>query len=327
VTRFARDGEIAAFEILMRRHGPLVWSVCRRLLASDHDAEDAFQATFLVLVRKASSIRKQASVASWLYGVAHRIARRACARARQRFGPELADAASSADVLSEASKREVQTILEEELAQLPERLRAPLLLCCLEGRTKAEAARQLGWREGTLSSRLARGRSQLRIRLIRRGVALSVATLASLLERRAAAVPLNTVVAAMRTVSLYTLGETAAGTAASAPVMALAKGTLQAMFLTKLKIGAALALACGILATGAGLPSNEFWTRTRQQLRKRKSQRPSPNMRTHRSRMLLYRHEPTIMVILSLPVRSPASDRSNSATGGLMCGSPATARP
>jgi polysaccharide biosynthesis/export protein len=248
VTRFVRDGEIAAFEILMRRHGPLVWRVCRRFLASDHDAEDAFQATFLVLVRKASSIRKQASVASWLYGVAHRIARRACARARQRFGPELADAASSADVLSEASEREVQTILEEELAQLPERLRAPLLLCCLEGRSKTEAARQLGWREGTLSSRLARARSQLRVRLIRRGVALSIGALASLLERRAVAVPINTVVAAMRTVSLYTLGETAA----SAPAMALARAALQAMFLTKLKIGAALALACGILATGAG---------------------------------------------------------------------------
>src|SRR5207237_5046390 len=142
-----------------------------------------------------------------LYGVAHRIALRARVRAQQRSGPELPNVPSSANVLSEASEREIQAILEEELAQLPERLRLPLLLCCLEGRSKTEVARQLGWREGTLASRLARARSQLRVRLTRRGVALSIGALASLLERQAAAVPIHTAVAAMRTISLYTLGE------------------------------------------------------------------------------------------------------------------------
>jgi RNA polymerase sigma factor (sigma-70 family) len=253
LARFVRCGEVTAFETLLRRHGPLVWRVCRRVLASEHDAEDAFQATFLVLLRKASSIRKRASVASWLYGVAHRIAVRACANAQRLRGSNLLDVAGSANVVSEASGREVQAILEEELAQLPERLRAPLLLCCLEGRSRTEAARQLGWREGTVASRLARARQRLRGRLARRGVMLSVGALAGLLERDVAAVPLTVAAAAARAAGLFVLGNAAAAPAMSTQVTVLANGALQAMFVTKLKVGATLALVCGILAAGAGL--------------------------------------------------------------------------
>jgi RNA polymerase sigma factor (sigma-70 family) len=223
------------------------------VLSNEHDAEDAFQATFLVLVRKAASIRRRASVASWLYGVAHRNAVRARANAQRLRGSDLLDVAGSANVVSEASGREVQAILEEELAQLPEHLRAPLLLCCLEGRSRTEAARQLGWREGTVASRLARARQRLRVRLAHRGVTLSVGALAGLLARDAAAVPITTAAAVVRIVGLFALGDAAAAPALSTPVTALAKATLQAMFVTKLKVGAALALVCGILAAGAGL--------------------------------------------------------------------------
>lgn len=253
LARYTHSGEVAAFEALVQRHGPLVWRVCRRVLAHEHDAEDAFQATFLVLVRKASSIRKEASLASWLYGVAHRIAVRARAHAQRWRALELLDPAASVDVPSEASQREVQAIVEEELAQLPERLRAPLLLCCLEGRSRTEAARQLGWREGTVANRLARARQRLCDRLARRGVVLSIGTLAGLLECDAAAVPLRLGAAAVRVAGVYALGETAVASIVSTPATALAKGALQAMFLTKLKFVAALMLVCGIFAGGAGL--------------------------------------------------------------------------
>src|SRR5439155_16153038 len=124
-------------------------------------------------------------------GVAHRTAVRARANAQRLRGPDLLDVAGSVNVVSEASGREVQAILEEELAQLPEHLRAPLLLCCLEGRSRTEAARQLGWREGTVASRLARARQRLQVRLAHRGVTLSVVALAGLLARDAAAVPIT----------------------------------------------------------------------------------------------------------------------------------------
>src|SRR5262245_49072977 len=185
--RFAQLRDEAAFEALLHRHGPMVWGVCRRLLPEGHDAEDAFQATFLVLLQKAASIREHDSAASWLYSVARRIALRARANAdRRRAVERQVPLPRQPDVPSEAAGREVLAIVEEELARLPERFRAPLRLCGLGGLSKAEAARQLGWKAGTVASRLARARERLRGRLARRGVFVPAAALGGLLTEGAA---------------------------------------------------------------------------------------------------------------------------------------------
>jgi RNA polymerase sigma factor (sigma-70 family) len=258
--RFAGGHDETAFEALLRRHGPLVWGVCRRVLAREPDAEDAFQATFLVLVRKAASVRKQASLASWLYGVAHRIALKARADDRRRCSDELGDvSAPQADALSEAAGREVQAIVEEEILQLPERLRAVVVLCGLEGRSKAEAARQLGWKEGTVASRLARARQRLRGRLARRGVTLPAGALGLLaVEPAGAAVPAKAAAAVLRLVALCAAGEAVLDGAASTSVTALAKGALQTMAVTKLKIGLTLAVAVCALAAGVGWATHQI---------------------------------------------------------------------
>src|SRR5262249_12430050 len=145
-----------------------------------HDAEDAFQATFLVLARKASSIRKQASVSSWLYGVAYRVAMKAKVQlARMRRQDRQAVARTATDPAEDLTWREVQQVLDEELQRLPEKFQAPLLLCYLEGKTRDEAAQQLGWTEGMVKGRLERARELLRSRLARRGVTLSAGLLAT----------------------------------------------------------------------------------------------------------------------------------------------------
>ena len=174
--RCQQDGE--AFAELVHRHGPLVRSVCRRILHHDHDAEDACQATFLVLASKASSIRKVVSVASWLHGVAYRIAMR-IRKTPGRKSPVLNDTASQTQSLpmTAAVLREAQAIVDQELNRLPEKYRAPFILCCLEGKSRPEAARELGWKEGTVSSRIAQARKLLQQRLARRGVVLSAVSL------------------------------------------------------------------------------------------------------------------------------------------------------
>src|SRR5262245_13573427 len=208
--RFARDRDEAAFEALVRRHGSLVWGVCRRVLRHTQDAEDAFQATFLTLTRKPSSIRRGDSVASWLFGVARRVARRAAdlrSRARIREAPPRPSDTDNPP--AEAALRELQAILQEEVAGLPEKLRAPFVLCCLEGKAKAEAARDLGWKEGTVSGRLAEARQRLRRRLARRGVVLSAALAASALGREALAhVPHALAGATTRAALLFVAGAT-----------------------------------------------------------------------------------------------------------------------
>jgi RNA polymerase sigma factor (sigma-70 family) len=178
--RFAADREQAAFEALVRRHGPLVMGVCRRLLPNPHDADDAFQATFWVLARKAGSVGKQGSLGGWLYRVAYHAALKARARAalRERLERE-APPRPSADPLAEVTGRELVATLDEELHRLPECYRTPLVLCYLEGKTRDEAARQLGWSLGTLKRRLEQGRDRLRRRLDRRGLALAAVLLAA----------------------------------------------------------------------------------------------------------------------------------------------------
>jgi RNA polymerase sigma factor (sigma-70 family) len=185
--RFAAGREESAFATLVQRHGPLVYGVCRKFLRDAQEAEDAFQATFLVLACKAKSIRKVESVASWLYGVASRLSNKMRFRALRRRNREqkaaTAGVTASADDLS---WRETCLVLHEELNRLPDKYRAPLLLCYWEGQTQDEAARHLGWPRGTLKRRLEAGRERLHSRLARRGIMLSAVLLALSMSQRQA---------------------------------------------------------------------------------------------------------------------------------------------
>ncbi|HLN32515.1 MAG TPA: sigma-70 family RNA polymerase sigma factor [Gemmataceae bacterium] len=186
--RFAEQRDEAAFEMLVRRHGAMVLRVCRRVLPHVHDAEDVFQAAFLVLARKAAALRWQQSVGHWLYEVAYRLAQKARVEAARRSARSARVPERPApDPLAEITGRELQTALDEELARLPVKYRAPLVLCCLEGISRDEAAQQLGCPLGTLKSRLERGRELLRGRLMRRGLALSAVLGAATLSPAASA--------------------------------------------------------------------------------------------------------------------------------------------
>lgn len=181
--RFVRTREQAAFAALVARHGPMVYRLCRRVLSDAHAAEDAAQATFVVLARKAASIRHPETLAAWLHGVAYRLAlkaRTAEARRRQIETRHVQNnrASATADPLAEVSARELLTLLDAELQQLPEKYRLPVILCCLEGRSQPEAARLLGWSPGSVKGRLERGRERLHRQLVRRGLTLSAALLA-----------------------------------------------------------------------------------------------------------------------------------------------------
>jgi RNA polymerase sigma factor (sigma-70 family) len=249
---FAARREQAAFAALVRRHGPLVLGTCRRVLHDAHDAEDAFQATFLVLARKAGSLDRRGSVAGWLYTVAQRIALKT--RAGRRPPPPLLRASPPADPLDLLTGKELCALLDEELRRLPEKYRLPLLLCCLEGLSRDEAAQQLGWSLGALKGRLERGRELLRSRLIHRGVTLSAALLtAALVPRGATAVPAPLAAATLRAAVAFAARDTTASGVAAAPVTALAEGVLHAMSLNRLTTTAALLLGMGFLATGAGV--------------------------------------------------------------------------
>ena len=257
--RFVERHDEAAFTVLIERHGPMVLGVCRRALQHAQDAEDACQATFLVFARKAGSIRKKASLGSWLHGIACRVAanlRRQRIRRQKREQRAAAPAATGETALH---WHEVQTVLDEELQHLPERLRAPLLLCYWEGKTRDEAAEQLGVSAGKLHGILERGRALLRGRLTQRGLTLSAALCASFVAAgpaRAALTP-TLVVSATKAGLAIAAGESLSPSQVSSQVLALTKEVLTSMFLTKLKIasvsvlcvGLAAALACGAFAT------------------------------------------------------------------------------
>src|SRR5262249_9050628 len=221
--RFTAEQDRQAFEVLVRRHGPLVLGVCRRVLQQEQDAEDAFQATFLVLAKKAASICNTGAVGSWLYGVAQRTARAAKRAASRRHVHEArARAAPPPDPSWEAAWPEVQKGLDDEIGRLPDRLRAPFLLCHLEGLGRAEAARQLGLTEGTVWSRLAQARKLLRGRLARRGITLSAVLGAAGITGSAGAMVLPAGLASSTARAATALGQGSAGDV-SASVVALAE--------------------------------------------------------------------------------------------------------
>jgi serpin B len=258
--RFIDHRDEAAFEALLARHGTIVWNVCRRVLANASDADDAFQAAFLVLLRKAGSIAHRDSVASWLHGVAYRIALDARASAARRRLHECQGAAMSTTEPGAAGVwSEVRQVLDEELLRLPDKYRAPLVLCYLEGKTNDEAADLLGCSRGTIAGRLSRARDLLRGRLTRRGLALTSAALAATLTAVAAsaAVPAALLHPNWKT----TLGYAAATRGASAAAVRLAEGALRTMFINRLKLAAALLTAFAIMAGAAGW----FWQQAQAQ--------------------------------------------------------------
>jgi RNA polymerase sigma factor (sigma-70 family) len=217
VNRFIQHRDEVAFEALVRRHGPMVFGVCRRVLHDDDDAEDAFQATFLVLVRKASTLRSPATVANWLYGVANRTAGE-MRRSRTRRRTSEASVMPRTEQVPE-QLADCRALLDEELARLPDKYRAAVIVFELEGKSRREAARELGCAEGTVASRLARGRVLLAQRLSRRGIALSIGALATALcrESRSAAVPNALVSATTKAAALVVAGKALSSVVSTRP--------------------------------------------------------------------------------------------------------------
>jgi RNA polymerase sigma factor (sigma-70 family) len=250
---FIERRDEAAFAALVKRHGPMVWGVCRRLL-SRHDAEDAFQAAFLVLVRKAASIAPRELVGNWLYGVAHQTALQARRTAARRRAREVqVTVMPDAAAVQPDRWPDVQPLLDQELSRLPDIYRAVIVLCELEGRTRKEVARQLEVPEGTVAGRLARARALLAKRLSARGVVLSGGALAVLLAQNAASagVPESVASSTISAAGCFAAGQAAAAGPVSVKVAALTEGVLKAMLMSKLKAAVAVVLVLGFLATGA----------------------------------------------------------------------------
>jgi RNA polymerase sigma factor (sigma-70 family) len=172
IDRFVARRDGRAFARLVERHGPLVLGVCRRVLRHEQDAEDAFQATFLVLARKAPHIRRRDALTGWLYKVAYHLAMKVRGSAGRRRQSELQPRFEPATADDRFNWNDLRAALDEELGRLPDRYRVPLVLCCLAGRTRDEAAAHLGWTPGTIKMQLERGRQLLRTRLSRRGLVL-----------------------------------------------------------------------------------------------------------------------------------------------------------
>jgi RNA polymerase sigma factor (sigma-70 family) len=257
--RFLSSRDEAAFTALVSRHGPLVLRLCRRLLRQEQDVEDAFQATFLVLARRAFAIRCRDSLAAWLHGVAYRVASRvraADSRQQQHEAPcaELTPSDPHPDPLDELTARELLAVVDEEVQRLPPVHRLPVVLCCLEGKSQEEAARLLGWTPGSVKGRLERGRARLRDRLARRGLALSAALAAVAIGQGGASAAVSAALAGatVRAAVAFAAGGRRAGGVVPDRVASPAEGAMKAMVTSKLKVAAGLVLAVGVLVGGAG---------------------------------------------------------------------------
>ena len=261
--RFVSTRDEVAFGAIVARHGPMVLGVCRGVLDDPHDVEDAFQATFLILVKKAALVRDRDLLGQWLYGVARRVSLRArseTSKRRAKERPEV-DAAEPVATL-DAELRELQVLIREEVDRLSSNDRMAVVLCYLEGLTHEEAADRLGWPVGTVKGRLSRAREKLRTRLTRRGVALPAAAIASTLARGAsAAVPLELLRSTTLAASRLAAGKTLAAGIVSAHAITLMEEVIGTMFMTKLKIAATALVSTCVLAVpgvvayqGAGGP-------------------------------------------------------------------------
>lgn len=246
--RYCASRDESAFTALVRRHGTMVFGVCRRVLHHEQDAEDAFQAAFLVLARKAEWLISQRSLGGWLHEVAYHLALRARGNTarRHRRENEVRSMTPREEPSLELCRGELRSLLDEELRQLPAKYREPLILCYLEGKTNEQAAHQLGWPTGSMSRRLTRGRELLRRRLLRRGVTLPAGVLAAALvaEAESATVPPFLVASAVRLV----LQTSAARIPAS--VAALVEGRMREMALVNLRLPLFVALT--VVGIGAG---------------------------------------------------------------------------
>jgi RNA polymerase sigma factor (sigma-70 family) len=245
--RYVADRDEAAFELLVWRHAGLVFGVCRRVLGDSHAAEDAFQATFLALARRARAIRRGESLSGWLHRVARRIASRARHSTARRILVERRAAVGVDLTIAECNLGDVRAVVDEEVDRLPERLRRAVVLCYLEGLTTDEAARRLGCPRGTVLSRLSAARERLRGRLTKRGLGLPAAGVAAVFVPTTA--PASLVVPAVRASLAYAAGTVAAAEVAP-QVIGWADGVIRAMMLTKLKIAAGVVLAAGMLGGG-----------------------------------------------------------------------------
>jgi RNA polymerase sigma factor (sigma-70 family) len=248
--RFATCGDEQAFAALVQRHGSLVLGVCRRILQSAHDAEDAFQATFLVLARRASAIRKPDSVASWLYEVAYRLARKMKAETIKRRQRQEKVRPPAPVAPADLAARELHGVLDEELRRLADKYRQPLLLCYLEGLTQEEAAAQLGWPRGTLKRRLERGRDLLKSQLARRGLGLGAAVGSVLLAGDALALPVPAALGGSltRAAAFFAARQALPDSLISQRAVALAEGMLRALAAAKWKVLAVALVAISLLA-------------------------------------------------------------------------------
>jgi RNA polymerase sigma factor (sigma-70 family) len=274
--RFLHQRDEAAFEGLLWRHGPLVWNVCQRVLRRQPDVEDAFQATFLMLIRKGGSIRGRQALGSWLYKVAYRIALEARTAAARRATREQQSARSAVgDTLlpsEEAGRRELQSTLDEAIAALPEKYRTPLILCYFEGKTYEAAAQELDCPKGTISIRLTRARELLRHRLERRGISVSLAALTATLSQDAAsaAVPSQLVKCTITAALWFAARKAAAVGVVSEQVVRLVKGVSRAMFIARLKLVAAVVVAVvaqGVILWSYGARADDHLTEPPNQTR------------------------------------------------------------
>jgi RNA polymerase sigma factor (sigma-70 family) len=253
---FIEEKDEAAFETLVCRHGPMVLSVCRRIVGNHHDAEDAFQATFLVLARKASSVRPRVMVANWLHGVALRTALKAkTMKAKRRVIETNMTEMPEPEMTPQDHWHDVQPVIDQELSGLPENYRLPIILCDLEGKSIKEATQQLGWPQGTLAGRLARARKMLAKRLTQRGIVLSGGALAVVLAEQTASacVPVPLAVTTTKAAAAVAAGQAAAPSLVSAKVATLMEGAIKGMLLTKLKTATMVVLALGMVAFGGAM--------------------------------------------------------------------------
>jgi RNA polymerase sigma factor (sigma-70 family) len=269
----AKDGQLleqfvayhdeAAFAVLVQRHGRMVYGVCMRILRNTHDVEDAFQATFMILARRAASILPRENVANWLHGVAYRTALKARMLMAKRGNKERELGKRAAlQTPEERLWQDVLPLLDQELSNLPETYRIPIVLCDLEGKTRRDAAQQLGWPEGTVAGRLARGRTLLAKRLTRRGVLPSAALLSGglLAEYAGAAnVPPALVQTTIHTALAFAAGAGARATNGFIPakLTALSRGVFRTMLISKLKKTVALLLVAALLITAVGLGARQ----------------------------------------------------------------------